>query len=343
MFAVLLGCINKIYMNKLAVVALGGNALQRDFQKGTIEEQEKNAFDTLENLIFLLNDGYELVITHGNGPQVGDMLLKNDAGEAAYTIPQMPLDICVAGTQGEIGYMIERILHNVLNKYGISKNVITIISQVVVNHQGESFKNPTKRIGRIYSPQMAQDLSKAKGWIFKEEQKSSGGLRRVVPSPEPLEILNKDIIRQLVSQGNIVITAGGGGIPVYIDDNKDIRTVEAVIDKDFASALLAASVGADEFFILTDVPYIYLNYKKPGQQIVEFLDYKDTIKYLEQGMFGEGSMKPKIEAALYFLKSGGRKSIITEATKLEDKRFGSKITMEYDPNDRRHEDNYTLT
>jgi len=255
----------------------------------------------------------------------------------------MPLDICVAGTQGEIGYMIERILHNVMNKHGIRKNIITLISQVVVNHQGESFRNPTKRIGRSYSPEMAKDLSRAKGWIFKEEQKSHGGVRRVVPSPEPLEILNKEIIQQLVLQGNIVIAAGGGGIPVYIDSNGDIRTVEAVIDKDLASALLAASVGADEFIILTDVPYIYLNYKKPGQQIVEFLDYKDTLKYLEQGMFGEGNMKPKIEAALYFLEKGGKKSIITEATKLEDKRFGSKITLEYDPTDRRHVDNYNNT
>jgi len=327
-------------MSKLAVVALGGNALQRDYQKGTIEEQETNAFNTLENLVFLIKEGYELIITHGNGPQVGDILLKNDAGEASYAIPQMPLDICVAGTQGEIGYMIERILHNVMNKHGIRKNIITLISQVVVNHQGESFNNPTKRIGRIYSPEMARDLSKAKGWIFKEEQKSRGGWRRVVPSPEPLEVLNQEIIQQLVLQGNIVIAAGGGGIPVYIDDNGDIRTVEAVIDKDLASALLAASVGADEFIILTDVPYIYLNYKKPGQQILEFLDYKDTLKYLEQGIFGEGNMKPKIEAALYFLNKGGKKSIITEATKLEDKRFGSKITMQYDPTDRKHVDNY---
>jgi carbamate kinase len=327
-------------MRKLAVVALGGNALQRDFQKGTIEEQEQNTFDTLENLVFLLKEGYEMIITHGNGPQVGDMLLKNDAGEAAYKLPQMPLDICVAGTQGEIGYMIERILHNVLNKHKINKNIVTIISQVVVNHQGESFKNPTKRIGRMVTAKTAQELSNAKGWIFKEEQKSRGGMRRVVPSPEPLEVLNNQIIRQLVHQGNIVISAGGGGIPVYRDDHGDIRTVEAVIDKDFASALLAASVHADEFFILTDVPYVYLNYKKPGQQIVEFLDFNDTLKYLEQGMFGEGNMKPKIEAALYFLKRGGRKSIITEATKLEDKRYGSKITMEYDQNDRRHEENY---
>jgi carbamate kinase len=327
-------------MSKLTVVALGGNALQRDYQKGTIEEQEQNTFETLENLIFLLNEGYELVITHGNGPQVGDILLKNDAGEKTYNIPQMPLDICVAGTQGEIGYMIERILRNVLNKHGICKNVVSIISQIVVNHQGEAFKNPTKRIGRIYNRELADQLSQSKGWIFKEEQKLSGGLRRVVPSPEPLDIMNKEIIRQLVNQGNIVITAGGGGIPVYLDDHHDVRPVEAVIDKDIASALLASSIGADALYMLTDVPYIYLNYKKPDQQIAEFLDYKDTVRYLEQGMFGEGSMKPKVEAALFFLRHGGKKSIITEATKLEDKRFGSKITLEYDPTDTRHLENY---
>ena len=329
-------------MSKLAVVALGGNALQRDYQKGTIEEQEQNTFDTLENLVFLLKDGYELVVTHGNGPQVGDILLKNDAGEATYNIPQMPLDICVAGTQGEIGYMIERILRNVLNKHKIRKNVIGLISQIVVNHEGEAFSNPTKRIGRIYSGEMADKLAKNKGWIFKEEQKATGGLRRVVPSPEPLDILNKRIVQQLVNQGNVVITAGGGGIPVYIDARDDVRPVEAVIDKDFASALLASSIGADEFYILTDVPYIYQNYKKPGQRILEFLDYRDTIKYMEQGMFGEGNMRPKIEAALYFIRNGGKKSIITEATKLEDKRFGSKITLEYDPLDSMHIENYDL-
>jgi carbamate kinase len=329
-------------MSKLAVVALGGNALQRDYQKGTIEEQEQNTFDTLENLIFLLRDGYDLVLTHGNGPQVGDILLKNDAGEAAYNIPQMPLDICVAGTQGEIGYMIERILYNVCNKHGIRKNVVSLISQVQVNHQDKAFGNPTKRIGRTYSPDLADQLAKSKGWVFKEELKSNGGLRRVVPSPEPVEIMNKEIIKQLVRQGNIVITAGGGGIPVYRDAANDLRPLEAVIDKDFASALLAASIGADEFYILTDVPYIYLNFKKPDQQIAEFLDHKDTLRYLELGMFGEGSMKPKVEAALYFIENGGQKSIITEATKLEDKKYGSKITMFYDPADKKHLDNYPL-
>jgi carbamate kinase len=315
-------------MRKLAVVALGGNALQRDNQRGTIEEQEKNTFKTLENLVFLIRDGYDLVITHGNGPQVGDMLQRNDAGEFTYGIPQMPLDICVAGTQGEIGYMIERILRNVLNKHEIKKNVISLITQVVVDRKGKSFRALVKRVGRTYPEDMARKLEKEKNWVFKEEIKSGGGFRRVVPSPQPIDILNSSIIRNLVSDGNIVLAAGGGGIPVYIDKNGNYRPVEAVIDKDMASALLAVIIKADEFYILTDVPYVYLNYKKPDQQIAEFINRNDARRYLKMGMFAEGSMAPKMEAALFFIEQGGSKSVITEATKLENKKYGSRITMD---------------
>jgi carbamate kinase len=315
-------------MNKLAVVALGGNALQRDNQRGTIEEQEKNTFNTLENLVFLLADGYDLVITHGNGPQVGDALQRNDAGELNYSIPQMPLDICVAGTQGEIGYMIERILHNVLHKHGIQKNVVSLISQVVVDRKGKSFHNMVKRVGRMYPKEMAEKLGKEKGWMFKEEIKSGGGFRRVVASPDPIDVVNSNIIKQLVSEGNIVIAGGGGGIPVYIDGRGNYRPVEAVIDKDMASALLAVIIHADEFYILTDVPYVYLNYKKPEQEIAEFITRDQARRYIEMGMFGEGSMAPKMEAALYFIEHGGKKSVITEATKLENKKYGSRITMD---------------
>jgi len=315
-------------MSKLAVVALGGNALQRNNQRGTIEEQERNTFNTLENLVFLLSDGYDLVITHGNGPQVGDLLQRNDAGALTYGIPQMPLDICVAGTQGEIGYMIERILRNVLKKHGIKKNVVSLISQVVVDRKGKSFSNLVKRIGRSYPEEMARKLEAEKGWVFKEEIKTGGGFRRVVPSPEPVDVLNSAIIRQLVLAGNIVIAAGGGGIPVYIDSRGNYRPVEAVIDKDMASALLAVTVHADEFYILTDVPYVYLNYKKPNQEIAEFINRDDARRYIQMGMFAEGSMAPKMEAALYFIEHGGSKSVITEATKLENKKYGSRITMD---------------
>lgn len=316
-------------MKKLAVIALGGNALLRGDQIGTIEEQEQNTTDTLENLVFMLHGDYELVLTHGNGPQVGNILMRNDAGEQVYGIAQMPVDICVADSQGGIGYMIERILRNVLNKHGIDKNVICVVTQVIVNKNDPAFEDPQKRIGRVYSKKQAIDLEKTKGWIFREDSRGRG-YRRVVPSPQPIGIMNEAIIRNLALGGNIVITAGGGGVPVYIDENKDVRPAEAVIDKDLASSLLASRIGADEFYILTDVPYIYINYNKPDQEIKEFLNYADALKYLNEGQFGKGSMAPKIKACLNFLKGGGKKSVITEAFKLADKRYGSKITMDYE-------------
>jgi carbamate kinase len=316
--------------NKLAVVALGGNALLRGSQRGTIEEQEKNTTDTCENLIFLLKEGYDLVITHGNGPQVGNILMRNDAGEQLYNIAQMPIDVCVADSQGGIGYMIERMFRNVLNSHSIKKEVICLVTQVLVDKDDPAFSDPQKRIGKIYSKDEADRLSREKGWIFREEVKAEAGYRRVVPSPAPTGIINRAVIGDLARKGNIVIAAGGGGVPVYYDENKDIRTAEAVIDKDRASSLLATQIGADEFYILTDVPYIYINYKKPNQEIKEFLNYEDTLKYLNEGHFAKGSMEPKVKACLDFIKNGGKMSVITEAFKLADKKYGSKITMEYE-------------
>jgi carbamate kinase len=318
-------------MNKLAVVALGGNALLRGNQAGTIDEQEQNTTDTLENLVYLIKEGYNLVISHGNGPQVGNILMRNDAGEEMYGIPQMPLDICVADSQGGIGYMIDRMLRNVLRKHGIDKEVCCLVTPVLVNHDDPAFTNPTKRVGKIYTKEQADQLTKTKGWIFKEEIKDTGsGWRRVVPSPKTIGIVNEKVIKQLVNQGIIVIASGGGGIPVYIDEKGDVRPSEAVIDKDLASALLGARIGADEFYILTDVPYVYINYKKPNEQKLEFLNKADTEKYLAEGMFGEGNMGPKIKACLNFIENGGHMSVITEATKLEDMSYGTKITIEYE-------------
>jgi carbamate kinase len=319
---------------KLAVVALGGNALLRGDQIGTIDEQEQNTTETLENLVFLINEGYDLVITHGNGPQVGNILMRNDAGEQLYGIAQMPVDICVADSQGGIGYMIERMFRNVLNKHGLTRNVICIVTQVLVDINDPAFSDPQKRVGKIYSKEEADDLAAKKGWIFKEEVKTQGGFRRVVPSPVPAGVINESIISDLARKGNIVIAAGGGGVPVYIDEKRNVRPAEAVIDKDLASSLLATEICADEFYILTDVPYIYINYKKPDQQIKEFLNYADTLRYLNEGQFTKGSMAPKIEACLSFIRNGGKKSVITEAFKLADKKYGSKITMEYE-DDRR--------
>ncbi len=319
---------------KLAVVALGGNALLRGDQAGTIDEQEENTAETLENLIFLIKEGYDLVLTHGNGPQVGNILMRNDAGEQIYNIAQMPVDICVADSQGGIGYMIERIFRNVLNKHDIKKNVICVVTSVVVNKDDTAFHDPQKRIGKIYTREQADELSSKKGWIFREEVKENGGYRRVVPSPAPVDIFNYSLVRELARAGNIVIAAGGGGVPVYIDEKRNVRPAEAVIDKDLASSLLASLIGADEFYILTDVPYIYINYKKPNQEIKEFLNYTDALKYLNEGHFARGSMAPKIRACLNFIKEGGRMSVITEAFKLADKKYGSKITLEYEDNRR---------
>jgi len=317
-------------MKKLAVVALGGNALLRDNQVGTIDEQEQNTTDTLENLLFLIREGYDLVITHGNGPQVGNILMRNDAGEENYGIPQMPLDICVADSQGGIGYMIERMLRNILLKNGISREVVTLVTMALVEENDPSFQKPSKRVGKTYNKEEAEKIGEEKGWIFQEGNKREGGYRRAVPSPKPIGIINEQVIENLARQGAVVVASGGGGVPVYRDSEGRLRPSEAVIDKDLASALLGARIGADEFYILTDVPFVYINYGTSKQELREFLDYKDTLSYLEQGMFGEGDMAPKIRACLQFIEQGGEKSVITEAFKLEDRSFGTKITMNYD-------------
>lgn len=317
-------------MNKLAVIAMGGNALLRGNQIGTIEEQEQNTFDTLENLVYLIKEGYDIVIGHGNGPQVGNILMRNDAGEHMYKIPQMPLDVCVADSQGGIGYMIERMLRNVMKKHGIEKDIVTLVTSVVVDKNDPAFKDPQKRVGKIYTKEEADKLTTDKGWEFKEEVKADGGWRRVVPSPKPISIMNEKVVESLVRQGNVVIAVGGGGVPVYIDEKNDVRPAEAVIDKDLATALLGARIKADEFYILTDVPFVYINYKKENEQKLEFLNKADTEKYLNEGQFAQGSMAPKIKACLQFIEQGGKKSVITEATKLEDRSYGTKITTEYE-------------
>lgn len=314
----------------MAVVALGGNAILRGDQKGTVEEQNQNVRETLENLIYLVKEGYNLIITHGNGPQVGNFLMSDDAGVKMYGLAPSTLDMCVAYSQGQIGYMIERNLRNVLHEHGLQRHVVSMISQVVVDEHDPALKNPTKRVGKIYTREEADKLAADHGWIFKEEIKVEGGWRRVVPSPVPIDFKNASLVERMARSGSIVITGGGGGIPVYIDKDGMLQPLEGVIDKDLASAMIANRVKADELYILTDVPYIYKDYKKPTEQVLEFLDYVDAKKYLDEGMFGEGSMAPKIRACLAFVEKGGQKAVITEATKLEDRRYGSKITLHYD-------------
>lgn len=314
-------------MRKIAVVALGGNALLRGNEIGTIQQQERNTYDTCINLIKLLKQDYNIVITHGNGPQVGNIMLRNEAGYNTFKIPKMPLDICVADSQGGIGYMIERQMKNILTENKIRRNVVTLVTQVLVDRNDPAFENPSKPIGPFYLKEEADLLARTNNFVFKEDARKRGW-RRVVASPEPKDILNKKVIKDLVRKGNIVIAAGGGGVPVYQDKDKMLHGVEAVIDKDFASALLANEIEADEFFILTDVPKVYINFNKPNQQQLDIIKVSDAKKYYEAGEFGAGSMGPKILAAISFVEHGGKETVITESTQLGDPTCGTRIIQD---------------
>ncbi len=311
-------------MKKLAVVAFGGNALLQGNEVGTIEQQEKHTYDTCEKLIGLLESGYNIIITHGNGPQVGNILLRNEAGYKNYKIPQMPMDICVADSQGGIGYMIERQMKNVLIKHKIRKNVVTLITEVLVDINDPAFENPTKPVGTFYLKEEAELLAKANNWVFKEDPRKRGW-RKVVPSPLPKDIVNKRIIGSLARKGNIVIAVGGGGVPVYRHKDKHLEAIEAVIDKDRASALLAKDIKADSFYIITDVPKVYINFNTKNQKALNKLTVKKARYYLEKGEFTAGSMKPKIEASLSFVENGGKEAVITDTNSLPKKYCGTRI------------------
>ena len=309
-------------MKKIAVVALGGNALLKGSQIGTINEQEDNTYRTCNFLTELLKQ-YNLVITHGNGPQVGNILLRNEAGYDSYKIPKMPLDICVADSQGGIGYMIERQILNILNEKKVKRNVVTLVTQVLVDKDDPAFQNPTKPVGKFFLKEEAELLSKANNWVFKEDARKRGW-RRVVASPQPKRIVNKEIVEALARKGNIVIAAGGGGIPV-VGNNGSLHGVDAVIDKDLASALLANQIGADAFFILTDVAKVSINFQKPNAKELDKLSVRQATKYLKAGEFGSGSMGPKIQAAISFIKNGGKEAVITESTQLLNPSAGTRI------------------
>lgn len=310
---------------KIAVVAFGGNALSRGNETGTIEQQEKHTYDTCIHLLKLIENNYNIVITHGNGPQVGNIMLRNDAGYNTYKIPKMPLDICVADSQGGIGYMIERQMRNILTANKIRKNVVTIVTQVLVDIDDPAFKDPAKPIGAFYMKEEADLLTKSNPKLIFKEDPGKRGWRRVVPSPKPIDILNKRIVKDLTKKGNIVVAAGGGGIPVYKRKDKSLEAMEAVIDKDLASSLLAREIGADAFFILTDVPKVYLNFKKPDQKELNKITVKEAEEYLNAGHFAKGSMGPKIVAAIDFVKNGGKETIITESTQLSNSDCGTRI------------------
>ena len=306
-------------MRKLAVVAFGGNALLRSGQKGTYQEQLQNVEDTCRSLRSLLERGYNLVIGHGNGPQVGNVMLQHEAGRSL-GIQAMPMDFCVAETQGSIAYLIEMGMRNVL---GSSRNVVTLVTQVMVDPADPMFQNPTKPVGPYYSKEQADQLAAETGAAYREDPKGNGW-RKVVASPKPTRIHNIDIVKQLATAGNIVVTVGGGGIPVVADGDK-VRGVEAVIDKDLASALCAIEIGADEFYILTDVPKVYINFRKENEQALDTITVAQAKRYLEEGQFAEGSMAPKVRAGIMFVENGGRECVITEAGQLDNPSCGTRI------------------
>lgn len=311
-------------MSKVIVAALGGNALLRGNQIGTSKEQEQNAKVACENLYSLIENGDNLIISHGNGPQVGNILLRNEAGFDEYKIPKMPLDVCVADSQGGIGYMLERQMHNILIEKNVDRNIITFVTQVAVKRDDPAFENPTKPVGKYFLKEEAELLAKSNKWVFKEDPRKRGW-RRVVPSPQPYRIFNTDIIHTLTKQGNIIIASGGGGIPVVEESDGKIVGIEAVIDKDLASSLLASTIKADEFYILTDVEKVYINFNKPDEKAIDEMTVEQAEQYMEQGEFAAGSMAPKIKACINFVKNGGGTAVITEAGCLGKEGAGTRI------------------
>ncbi|AEH51519.1 carbamate kinase [Pseudothermotoga thermarum] len=299
-------------MKKTAVIAIGGNAVNRPGESPTAENMLSALNDAMKHIVELLED-YSVVITHGNGPQVGNLLIQQEMAKSV--IPPFPIDVNDAQTQGSLGYMIAQSLRNQLLKVGMKREIAAIVTQVVVDKNDPAFFNPTKPVGPFYTKEEAEKLAKEKGWVMKED--AGRGFRRVVPSPKPLEIVEKDVIKLLLTSDVVVIAVGGGGIPV-VKENGQLKGVEAVIDKDRASSLLAVEINADIFIILTGVEKVSLNYKKPNQVDLDHLTIEEAEKYLKEGHFPEGSMGPKIEAAINFVKSTGRECLITEISKLKE-------------------------
>ena len=286
------------HRTKTFVIALGGNCILRAGQKGTIEEQYENLQRTADQLLGLLSSGSRIVITHGNGPQVGNLLLASTM--AKDTVPPMPLDICVAATEGFMGYMIQNTLANCLRQAGQPHNITTVVSQVVVDRNDPAFQSPSKPIGPFYTESEAARLRQEKGWHIVQD--SARGYRRVVASPRPVSLQQARIIKSMLDAGEIVVAVGGGGIPGTREDNRNLSGVEAVIDKDYASARLAVEIHADALFFLTAVEHVYRDFAGPNQKALKELSLAEAKDLLDDGHFGKGSMEPKIQAAITFLE-----------------------------------------
>jgi carbamate kinase len=296
------------------LVSLGGNAILKHGQRGTVEEQEENVQNTAKHLASILRRGERLAITHGNGPQVGNILLQNEM--AKEKLPPMPLDVCGAESQGMIGYMFQRALHSELESGGPRLAVVTIVSQTLVDAEDPAFRNPTKPVGPFYSANEAKQLRESKGWHIISD--SGRGYRRVVPSPTPLDILEKETIIRLFETGTVVISVGGGGVPVIREKNGTIRGVEAVLDKDRTAALLAKTLGVETLLILTDVEKVFVNYGKPDQRALDRVTVQECKKYLTEGQFPEGSMGPKVESAVSFLSGSSRGRVVIASLEMAE-------------------------
>ncbi|MBN1567466.1 MAG: carbamate kinase [Acidobacteria bacterium] len=294
-------------MSKVILVAVGGNALIRREQEGTAQEQFENAVETAAAVVRLIRAGHRVVLTHGNGPQVGAQLIRSES--AATHAYRLPLDCCVASTQGEIGYVLQYAMWQMMQAEGLNTPVVSLITQVLVDPRDTAFQNPTKPIGPSYTKEAAERYRDHLGWAIAEDPRH--GFRRVVPSPEPVAIVELEAIKACVDRGLVVIAGGGGGVPVF-NDHDISKGVEAVIDKDHTSAILARQLDADVFAIATDVDHVYLDFGKPKQRPLDSLTIGQCRRYLEEGQFPPGSMGPKITAAIKYLELGGKMAVITD-------------------------------
>lgn len=288
------------------LISLGGNAILKHTEKGTAKEQFENIRKTCEYIVEMIRDDYHIALTHGNGPQVGDILLAYDS--ARDTLPSMPLDVCGAQSQGMIGYMFQLSLKNVLKEHHVDKSVVTILTQTLVHHEDTQLKNPSKPIGPFYTAMEAAKLREERSWTI--ENDSGRGFRRLVPSPFPLGFVEEECIRTLYNAGDLVIASGGGGIPVIRKDGR-LQGIEAVIDKDHAASLMATLLDVEILLILTDVEKIALNYGTSKERDLDFIKVSQAIQYLREGHFPAGSMGPKVQSAINFLEKGGKKVIVT--------------------------------
>jgi carbamate kinase len=291
----------------IAVVAVGGNALIKDKAHQTVQDQFDCANDTMEHIADMIEMGWDVVLTHGNGPQVGFILRRSEI--ARDELHEVPLDYCGADTQGAIGYMFQKALHNEFKKRSIQKNAATIVTQTIVDKDDPAFQNPTKPIGSFMDEDRAKTRAEKEGWTVVED--AGRGWRRVVPSPKPEAIVEADVIQRLIEAGIIVIAVGGGGIPVIEDENGKIKGVEAVIDKDFGSSLLATLIQADLFVISTAVEKVALNFNQPDQCWLDEMTVEEARAYIAEGHFAPGSMLPKVQAIIQYLKNGGKQALIT--------------------------------